>query len=69
MIALSQAESIYLTHFLDALIHHITLIIYSVPSIFWQATGDRTFVKAPLGGGSSSLLPLEPRKRSRHQLD
>ena len=24
------------------------------------ATGDRTFVKAPLGGGSSSLLPLEP---------
>lgn len=22
------------------------------------ATGDRTFVKAPLGGGSSSLLPL-----------
>lgn len=35
------------------------------------ATGDRTFVKAPSGGGSSSLLPLEPRtkKRYRHQLD
>lgn len=35
------------------------------------ATGARTFVKAPSGGGSSSLLPLEPRtkKRYRHQLD